>query len=341
MDTHAEIAQNFHALTFGSQHFEVDYYLSTKIFSQIAINCEKVNIAEAENLLEQLRAHDYDLVIIGTAHRHFNVFKEIIKRYNCAVIAHNLNFIKLSKLQLFSKVFVRDLPFRVKLLLKESLLSAPEVFSKARHLLVLDQNFADLNKFIHLPVFYSKFYHPSRASSEVRVVIPGAVSQRRRDYEGIFTKILSFSSGNSFEFIFLGKAAGKELKSLKALESKLPPNIEIKFFNQRVAADVFDEEMKKADVLWCPVQKETEFFSEKELYGSTKMSGNIGDAIKYNKLSIFPEWYKSEYALIKNEEDDVESQLVALKNLTVGFPLLLPENVRVQLNQVLEKLVNA
>jgi hypothetical protein len=45
--------------------------------------------------------------------------------------------------------------------------------------------------------------------------------------------------------------------------------------------------MQKADVLWCPIQQETEFFSHKEIYGTTKMTGNLGDAIKFGKWLFF------------------------------------------------------
>ena len=62
--------------------------------------------------------------------------------------------------------------------------------------------------------------------------------------------------------------------------------------------------MQKADVLWCPIQSETEFFSNKEIYGKTKMSGNIGDAIKYGKTAIFPENYQSKFEFIMSEKEN-------------------------------------
>jgi hypothetical protein len=54
-----------------------------------------------------------------------------------------------------------------------------------------------------------------------------------------------------------------------------------------VPQNVFDDYMQKADILWCPIQQETEFFSQKEIYGVTKMSGNIGDAIKLENWRFF------------------------------------------------------
>jgi hypothetical protein len=45
--------------------------------------------------------------------------------------------------------------------------------------------------------------------------------------------------------------------------------------------------MQKADVLWCPIQQKTMFFSQEEIYGKTKMTGNLGDAIKFGKQAVF------------------------------------------------------
>ena len=79
--------------------------------------------------------------------------------------------------------------------------------------------------------------------------------------------------------------------------------------------NVFDDYMQKANILWCPIQQETEFFSQKEIYGITKMSGNIGDAIKFGKLAIFPENYPSKYAFIISEKVSLEDALFVKKEI--------------------------
>ena len=59
--------------------------------------------------------------------------------------------------------------------------------------------------------------------------------------------------------------------------------------------------MKNADILYCPIQMDTEFFSMKEQYGITKISGNIGDAIKFGKKIYLPKTYQSNYFFVENE----------------------------------------
>lgn len=296
-------------LMHGSENFQVDYYFSQKIIKTLNEHHPNVFLTEPTKLLSQLKAKKYDLIIIGTAHRYFNLFEKICETYNTAVIVHNLNFSKISKGQLLRIIFKKDFKYRLKLFLKEDLLSAPDVYQKAKNLFVLDESMAnDILKF--LPVFYNKFSSKNH-SEHLKIVIPGAVSQKRRDYQSLLQKLKNFK--NKTEVVFLGKASGKELKWLQDFKSQ---NVKLKFFIEKVSQNIFDNEMNTADVLWCPIQKKTEFFSNGEIYGETKMSGNIGDAIKYGKTAVFPKDFHSKFSFIRNEEKDVENQL---QNLSQPF----------------------
>ena len=95
IDTHAEIAENFAELTKNSEKFSVDFYFSKKILNRLDYSeIENIIETEPENLLEKLKGKSYDLVIIGTAHRYFHIFKRISKDFPAAIICHNLNFIE-------------------------------------------------------------------------------------------------------------------------------------------------------------------------------------------------------------------------------------------------------
>ena len=327
LDTHAEIALNFMELMNDSKVFSVDYYFSEKIlrffgFAQNDKLPENIFKAKPENLIQQLSTNNYQLVIIGTVHRYFNVFEKVAEQFNTSIICHNLNFVKVSNFDLLSSIFKEDFQFRLKLLLKEGLLRKSKVYQKAKNLLVLDRGFenfvrkplvyAQPDKYKFLPIFYTKFSGKSE-NETYTIVIPGAVSQKRRDYERVLKSIKNFRF--PFEIIFLGKASGKELEMLQDFEQSKPENISIKYFKEKVPQDVFDDYMQKADVLWCPIQQETEFFSQKEIYGFTKMSGNIGDAIKYGKSAIFPENYPSKYSFIIPEKGSLEDFLFTKKDV--------------------------
>lgn len=318
LDTHAEIAANFMELMKDSEQFSVDYYFSPKIFKQIGTNSQRVFDIRPEALLAVLKEEKYALVIIGTVHRYFDLFFKVTGQFNTSVIVHNLNFTKISSLQLLENVFKKDFTYRLKLLLKEDLLSAPKVFEKAANLLVLDESLLKTNpqsKLNSLPVFFLNEYESERKSN-ITVVIPGAVSQERRNYRRLLERIKTFSGERHFQFVFLGKAAGKELQWLKDFEKDKLQNISLKYFTEKVPQQLFDEWMQRAEILWCPLQPETEFFSQKEYYGITKLSGNLGDAIKYGKIAVFPSDYPNSNRFIIPEHENVEDQLYTLTKVT-------------------------
>ena len=110
LDTHAEIALNFMELIQDSKAFSVDYYFSEKIlrffgFAQNDKLPENIKKATPENLIQQLSTDNYQLIIIGTVHRYFNVFEKIAEKFNTSIICHNLNFVKVSNFDLLSSIF--------------------------------------------------------------------------------------------------------------------------------------------------------------------------------------------------------------------------------------------
>ena len=351
LDTHAEIALNFMELMNDSKVFSVDYYFSEKILKTLGLQeTENIKKVTPENLIQQLSTNNYQLVIIGTVHRYFNVFEKVAEQFNTSIICHNLNFVKASNFDLLSSIFKEDFQYRLKLLLKEGLLRKSKVYEKAKNLLVLDRGFDSTqpDKYTFLPIFYTKFLEKPK-NETYTIVIPGAVSQKRRDYkktikelkklelnfnEGEFRRACPEISGNEkfvennlqengssvgttqkIQVIFLGKASGKELEMLQNFEQNKPENISIKYFTEKVPQNIFDDYMQKANILWCPIQQETEFFSQKEIYGFTKMSGNIGDAVKFGKLAVFPEDYPSKYSFIIPEKGSLGDFLFTKKDV--------------------------
>lgn len=317
IDTHAEIAKAFMDIMKGSLEFSVDYYFSKRIKDQINHSDEPVFLSDSSMILDQLKGKDYDLVVIGTVHRYFNTFLVITKKYNTAVISHNLNFIKASKFDLIKSVFKGDVVFRLKLWLKEGLFYKTKVYQTSGSLLVLDEALIS-EKYKFLPLFYTRDFNKTKNENLI-VLIPGGVSQKRRDYHYIFKTIQNLKTDKPCKFVFLGKATGHELKQLTQLSEKLPGNIEITYFSERVSSEDFERWMQKADVLWCPIQQETEFFSMKETYGVTKMTGNLGDAVAYGKLAVFPGNYPSKLDFIIPEKENVIDQLTALSETSFDF----------------------
>lgn len=317
IDTHAEIAQDFMNIMSDSDAFSVDYYFSEKIKNQIKENDQTVYLSDSSMILDQLKVKKYDLIIIGTVHRYFNTFLAIVQKYNTSIIIHNLNFSQISKLNVFKNIFKDDVIFRLKLLLKESLFYSSKVYKNAKNLLVLDEQISS-EKHQFLPLFYTKNYEKTE-NKILTIVIPGGVSQNRRDYQRVFEIIKKIENKENITFVFLGKAKDKELEKLQKLSSNLAQNVNLIYFSERVSLDIFDEWMYKADVLWCPIQQETDFFSQQEIYGKTKMTGNLGDVIKYGKPAVFPKNYSSKLEFIIPEKETIIEQFHDLKNSEFDF----------------------
>lgn len=342
IDTHAEIAQAFMEIMEGSPSFSVDYYFSGKIRDQIADHGETIILSDSSMIQEQLRDKKYDLIIIGTVHRYFDTFQAIVTQYRTSVIVHNMNFIRASRLELIKSIFKKDRIYRLKLWWKEDLLRSREVYRKAEHLLVLDEALSS-GAFRFLPLFYTK--HVNKPENKVlTIVIPGGVSQKRRDYKKVISTIVTIENliDNSvienklIEFVFLGRAKNEELKNIIDLGRSLK-YVNITYFSERVAPSVFNDWMQKADVLWCPIQQETEFFSQKEVYGKTKMTGNLGDAVKFGKWAVFPANYQSGSDFIVPEQKDIISQFDMLKNTPYDFR---KEYSKPWVQEKLERLLN-
>lgn len=323
IDTHAEIAQSFMEIMNGADSFSVDYYFSERIKGQIADNGESIFISDSSMISDQLKSKNYDLIIIGTVHRYFNTFCAIAEKYNAAVIVHNKNFVNIPLLRLFKSIFKADLIYRLKLWWKEGLFYSSKAYQKAKNLLVLDDELSS-ERFRFLPLFYTK-YTEKPDNKVLTIVIPGGVSQQRRDYKKVFSVIKNLENSyntdiqkNLIEFVFLGKAKDRELRELVNLE-RSSKYVNITYFSERVSQADFEKWMRKADVLWCPIQQETAFFSQKEIYGKTKMTGNLGDAIKFGKPAIFPENYHSHLEFIVAEQSDVIKQFEELKSFNFDF----------------------
>ena len=313
---HAEVALSFMDIMDDSKEFSVDYYFSEKIKNQVGRG-DSVFVSDSSMILDQLKTKKYDLIIIGTVHRYFNTFQAITEKYNTAVIVHNLNFIKLPNWKLVKNIFKGDVFYRLKLLWKEGLFNSSKIYKKAKSILVLDEELT-FGKYKFLPIFYTKSFEKP-ANEVLTIIIPGGISQKRRDYEHVFKIIQNLKTDEKYKFIFLGRAQDQELKQLEILSSNLPENVEIQYFPKRVSAEDFESWMQKADILWCPIRREIHFFSQKEIYGVSKMTGSLGDAIKYGKLAIFPSNYISKLDFIIPEQEDVIEQSKQLKNSNFNF----------------------
>lgn len=135
-------------------------------------------------------------------------------------------------------------------------------------------------------------YSSQPIKSMVRIVVPGSLDKRRRDYEQVFQlaaivdneKIplqIILLGGYSNEY---GKAITERGNSFKSDHCKI-----ITYDVEVVDQEEFDRQMDAAHFVFIPSVIDTKICGNiPEIYGITKSSGNIFDVIKHAKPFIVP-----------------------------------------------------
>lgn len=303
-----------------------------------------------KNLFETIQSKsaikNYDFVIIGTVHRYFNTFYKITENFKTSIIIHNRNFTEISTFNLFLNIFKKESIFRLKLLVNEGLLLKNKIINSAKNLYIFDENLIKENsKYSLLPLLFST-ENIQKSNNHSSIVIPGNVSQQRRNYKKILKNLEDWCSKNlnnnenSIEIVFLGKADKNELLWLQNFEKNQFSNLNIIYFKEKVPQDIFDEYMKNASFLWCPLQMKTEFFSVTEIYGRTKISGIIGDAMKYQKIAYLPKSYTTDFPFLQEDFDDFQEMLNHFESLNyqIDFQEYSLENVSKSLDKILKNI---
>jgi len=222
-------------------------------------------------------------------------------------------------------------------------LAKSEVYKNAKLIWVLDENLEKTLDIEHskrethfLPVFFGEKPKTTEKSEEKLIIVPGEVSQKRRDYSKIMEHLKGFKKDILCRIVFLGKAGEEELAKIQESEKQLPQNIKIEYFRERIPKNIFENYLEKADFLWCPLKMKTSFFGMEEIYGETKMSGNIGDAVRFMKPAVFPAVYLSRCPFIIKENENIEQIFSDSANISENsFENFTKEKIVLQLEKII------
>lgn len=338
LDCHSEVVNNFMTLMNDSILFAVDYYLADTVMKELKLERKKnIFVSDKKNILSQLKI-SYDLVIIGTANRDFGLYKKIAKKYPVCTIVHNINFVKTHANKIIRSLLHQNIKLALHLI-KSDIYNKDDFYNKAS-MLVLDNVLASENKNLHLHFIPLSFYEKQEQGlieDKINIVIPGTVSQKRRDYKHVLNKLKQFTS--TISITLLGKASGKELEWIKQVEKDISSNVELIYFTKSVSQQKFDEIMRASHIIWSPVQQAIDFFGVTEYYGKSKISGNINDAIKFGKPILLPDFYESNLHFAFKESDNIEQQIIESAKKDFSFEKYNKENVLQQLEITLLSLL--
>ncbi len=125
-----------------------------------------------------------------------------------------------------------------------------------------------------------------------KIVVPGSIDRKRRDYDQVFALADLLNSRNiKAEIVLLGghhDDYGKEIIQRAAKFKK--GSCRMKYYEESIVdQDEFDQQMDDCHFVFIPSVVHTTICGEiSEVYGITKSSGNIFDVIKHAKPFIVP-----------------------------------------------------
>ena len=130
-------------------------------------------------------------------------------------------------------------------------------------------------------------------NKRMQIVIPGQIEEHRRDYDTILDafEVIFKKYNELIDLCLLGYPVGmygnRILKRCKELKDA---GYNIAYFDSFVPEKVYDQIMKKVDVIVLPIKIETRGMGLiQEFYGITKGSASVFEGIQYGKPMVVPE----------------------------------------------------
>ncbi len=149
----------------------------------------------------------------------------------------------------------------------------------------------------HIPGAVFELQQSPRVDSHrIKVVVPGTIDKKRRNYDEVFLLCeLLEEAALPVDIILLGGYNGNYGKAVIAKASHWQSQFTfLKFYDTiLIPQPEYDRVMKEAHFLFSPVQVETKICGNvPEVYGISKSSGALSDAVRHAKPLILPEAYK-------------------------------------------------
>jgi hypothetical protein len=143
------------------------------------------------------------------------------------------------------------------------------------------------------PIVYSSVKNQV-PSGVVTIAIIGNIEVRRRNYDIVlkaFSEMVDALDAE-VELLLLGRPIGyygrSTIRRFKKLNRK---HFKVTTFDSYIPQETFEAYVAKTHFLIIPAYEKTHYKLFKELYGYTKISGNINDMITYSKPAIIPSSY--------------------------------------------------
>lgn len=141
--------------------------------------------------------------------------------------------------------------------------------------------------------FYPVWYdgRSDSSSAGIDIIVPGGVSAQVRDYDTVLDTVQELGPNSGVTITLLGQKADDSnipSRCRKMCEEGYPISCQIE--ETWIPEERYETALREADLLWAPLRKYYAEYGlpEREVYGRTKASGVILDAIKYGLPLVLP-----------------------------------------------------
>ena len=325
---------NYHLTIFTTPEILIEAGFSAESTTILNVILKKSNETDStffQRNIELINKHNY--LLINTLQRKFYIYNNLKINIPIALRVHNSHFFWSGTFE--NKKYTLS---KYKLLLKEiykfEFLQRKKFLQKVDYFFFPSENTLEfaIKRYLMLKskahLLPLNFQSNSSKVSETKIktiIVPGKVDPLRKDLSFI-AAFVEYLADKPFDFtvnlVFLGvtegEIANRFMENLKTYSSE---HLNIISFPNIVSAETYATYLLRCELILCPIFTNTVFQLSKEIYGKTKVSGGVNDAINFGKWCFVPSNYSVDTTLNKQilTYDSVEDLYVKVKNkLTDG-----------------------
>lgn len=311
-------------------------------------------IFDNPNVIDLNKVRDCDILLFDVIENNLDYYVNMRKTARTIFRIHNLNFWLNYKnafsllsestktLKVLKTARVKDLLIIVKTLLPTYLTSKYSVRNKLLNKVDF-LTFCDTTQFeyytnlkqqfrtLQFPSSYYVGHLQAKCANDgtLRIVVPGEVSQKRRDYHIIAEAISKVKSEQlQIDLIILGHGGTKTAKEIFKNIKYCTNNCRLLTFDQFVDQNEYISIMNKSHLLLNPIPSETLYCGIIEKYGFSKTSGAYGDFLRFGLIPVFPSFYPfpTELNSVTEQYDNVDQLVNIIERFTSQNELIIRLN---------------
>ncbi len=287
---------------------EVTFFVKGDMYNKIKNRLEKKHTVKVIKLksIREINKLENNLIIFTTLQKkYFTILLYIyLLKGKKILCVHNIN-------SFFNAETKYSLKENTKYLLRKLALKKIDIINVygenlKKYILTFTQK-----KITTLP--FSMYFNQEEESNplkkeKLKIVIPGQVEMRRRDYQTVYNVMERvYSEKLDVELVLLGKPNDEEGIKIVEKYEKLDKKVQV-FYNW-VDSETYVRHMKGSNIILGNLNENIFHGQTKEIYGKSKESGITYNAIEYSHPCILncrietPEEIKSSVVCYKNEEE--------------------------------------